>query len=62
MKIIKKCQGYCVACNSGNLEYGTLKFDGTGIAQYVCCTVTCNDCNCEFKEYYELEYVESEKD
>lgn len=54
-EIIKKCQGYCPVCGSGDLEWGSTEILGKGLGY----EFTCNDCGSEGTEWYELTYIET---
>jgi len=48
----KKCQGYCLNCNSDNITYEAAQIDGEALYY----PYTCEDCNTKGKEYYVLTY------
>lgn len=47
-------KGQCPKCDSENLEYGAIMQYGESIYY----PFTCNDCGCEGKEFYSLEFDE----
>lgn len=54
-EIAKKCEGQCPKCNSDDIEYmGSYLED-----DYYTYECICEDCGCQFNEWYALHYVES---
>ncbi|GFH41418.1 hypothetical protein [Pseudolactococcus insecticola] len=51
-------QAKCPACGSENVEYGSIEFNGEG-ATY---EVSCEDCNINFMEWYDLVFAGNEID
>jgi RNA polymerase subunit RPABC4/transcription elongation factor Spt4 len=55
MEIIKKCEHECPVCGSDNLEWGDSSIeDNLYFYEF-----TCNSCESESVEWYELVYVET---
>ena len=51
--------GECPKCGGGSIEYKGLEYADGNAAYYSAC---CAECGCEFKEWYELVFTESEED
>ena len=50
-------KGVCPECGSTNIHYGALEpTDSEDSVMYPC---FCNDCNCDFTEYYTMTYSET---
>lgn len=46
-------ENVCPVCGSENIEYDSLEVDGNTV-YYPC---ECQDCECQFDEIYELDFV-----
>lgn len=53
LKVKEITQGYCPNCGKNNLNYSPLEIDGLSL----CYPFTCEDCNFEGEEWYNLEFV-----
>ena len=51
-------KGNCPDCGSQNLYYQSLEIQD----DYIYYPCTCGDCQCDFKEYYSLSFIETVKD
>jgi hypothetical protein len=56
MKELKDCEGECPKCGSMNVGYGSMQIDGNSMHY----PGNCGDCDTDFKEWYSIEYVDSE--
>jgi len=56
-KYVEDCQGKCSHCGGDNVE-----FDDSGVDDnWYWYHITCNDCGKESKEWYRIEYHDTEK-
>ena len=58
-RAIAQVSGECPKCEGGDIEYKGLEYADGNAAFY---PARCADCGCEFKEWYELVFTESEED
>lgn len=54
---IKNCQGKCAHCGGCNISYYNTSVDDDYFAYHL----ICNDCGKESKEWYRMEYLDTEK-
>ena len=51
---MKECENHCPKCNSENIEWSAKDIQDNSIYQ----NATCQDCSCEFTEYWGYIYTE----
>lgn len=54
-KFVAKVSGVCPKCGSEEVEYGDFTFEGTACFY----EVVCAECELDFREWYELDFIES---
>lgn len=54
VKILSNESGQCPYCNSRNIEYGRLEYEGFDLLYYKC---ECEDCGRYFEEWCSISFV-----